>query len=665
MAERLREAQSSYLRQHADNPIDWWPWGDEAFSVAEATNRPILLSVGYASCHWCHVMAHESFENAEVAAFINEHFVPIKVDRQEHPEVDARYMKATQALTGAGGWPMTCFLTPDGYPFFAGTYYPPEPGPGRPSFLQVCQAMAQAWSTRSGEVIESARAIVSRLSEAHEPHEPGLDIDRLVKKAGEDFDLINGGFGDAPKFPPTTLLAALLVRGDKYSLDMAQLSLEAMARGGICDQVGGGFHRYAVDAGWAVPHFEKLLSDNALLLGCYVRGWRRTPDHEDARRALFERTVYGIIDWLVRELRAEGGAFMAGLDADSCDIRGAVHEGIFYLWNQELLLDALGEDDANWACHTFHVTKSGTFDDGLSTLQLRGTPDYAKLDEITGRLLAERENRFRPGVDELIIASWNGWLIDSLLNAGMIFNEPDWIVLAEDAAEYLWRVHWDGQRLSRTSYAGQPGVPGIAEDYGALGYAFAALAGVTGNGEWLSRAEQLCEIAIEAFPAPDGGFSESPAGRFQPESTLTEAATPSGTSCLIGALNRVGLMARRPDFLERADRALKTTFPAVMAAPRFAGAAFALAQVSAEASRGLPPATVVIVTGDRMGEQVRAAWRLAPAGTAIMAGPAGTTGFADHFDGRDEPGVYICRGEVCFGPVADYSQLKEPLWQRI
>ena len=665
MPNRLINERSTYLLQHADNPIDFWPWGEAAFGEARRLDRPVLLSVGYASCHWCHVMAHESFTDPGLAAFINDHFVPIKVDRQEHPDVDAAFMRATQAMSGAGGWPMTCFLTPEGQPFFAGTYFPPAPSPGRPSFRQVCEALATAWAERRAEVLASASAIVSHLSAPDEPQPERIDTWKLVEEVGRDYDLVHGGWGDAPKFPAASLIDALLVKGDPRSLDMAQLTLEAMARGGIHDQIGGGFHRYAVDSGWVVPHFEKMLYDNALLLGAYVRGWRRTADHDEAKRALFERAAYGIVEWAVRELRTGDGAFCAGLDADSCDIRGAVHEGIFYLWDHALLVDALGAEDANWAAHLFHVTKAGTFDDGLSTLQLRGQVDYRRLADVSARLLAERQRRFRPATDEMIVASWNGWLIESLIWGAMVFGEPTWLEHATDAAEYLWRVHWDGEQLARSSMHGEPGAPGVAEDYGAVASAFASLAGVRGDAEWLRRAERLCERALWLFGADDGGFYDAGAGLFDRPRTFTDASTPSATSCLVAALRKVSLMTGRADFAERADAAAATCRPALADSARFAGAAFAEALIADEARLGLKPAAVTIITGDPMHELVRAAWRLAPAGSVIMAGPAGTRGFSHHFDGRTEPGAYVCRGEVCFEPVTSYAGLKDPLWRRV
>lgn len=664
MAERLANAGSTYLRQHVGDLVDWWLWGDEALAQAEELGRPLLISIGYATCHWCHVMSTESFQDPEVAKFINENFVAVKVDRQERPDVDAAYLQATLQLTGSAGWPMTIFATPDGTPFFAGTYYPPEPRPGTPSFRQVLDAIHGAWADRRGEVTESAAAIAVQLAETPEAPEAKLDLWKALDRIADDFDPINGGFGLTPKFPSASLIDALLVKGDPKSLDMAQRSLDAMLRGGIHDQIGGGFHRYAVDQAWVVPHFEKLLVDNALLLGAYLRGWRRTADHDDTLRALLEHTAYGIVGFLERELKQPGGAFAAGLDADSCDIRGVVHEGIYYLWNQELLVDALGEDEANWASHAFHVTRQGTFEDGLSTLQLRGRPDFDRLAQVGEKLLSEREQRFHPATDKLIVAAWNGWLIESLCWGAMLFNEPSWLASATAAASYLWETHWDEDRLARTSYEGVAGSAGQAEDYGAVAAAFATMAGVLGDARWLRRAEAILDAALGRFRADDGGFYDSEPGVFLRPRALTESASPTGASALVAALRQVGAMADRGDLLEIADAAAAPNLTALIESPRFCGAALADAFVTDEARRGLGRAVAVVVTDDPFDELARAAWRLAPAGTTIIAAKAGEEGFAHHLENRAERAVYVCRGTVCFEPVTNYEDLKDPLWRR-
>ncbi|SDL40708.1 thioredoxin domain-containing protein [Tessaracoccus oleiagri] len=669
MANRLESSASDYLRLHSQQPVDWWEWGDEALAEARRREVPILLSIGYASCHWCHVMSHESFDDPEIAKLMNHNFVNVKVDRQQLPDVDATFMTVTQVMNGgAGGWPMTLFLTPDAMPFFAGTYFPPEPHPSQPSFRQVLEAMVLAWKNRRDQLVTSADYIARQLEQVTiEETEKAPDLRETINKVEADFDLVHGGFGTAPKFPAPTLIDALLVKGDPKSLELAQRSLEAMARGGIHDQVGGGFHRYSVDAGWVVPHFEKMLYDNALLLGSYVRGWRRTADHDSGLRALLERTAYGIVEFLAREMTSDAGAFYSALDADSTDIRGSVHEGIYYVWTPDLLEDALGAEDAEWAGEVFHVTKGGTFEHGLSTLQLRGRPDFARLQRVTDVLLAERSNRFRPATDRMVVAAWNGWTISSLIAGAMIFNEPGWLDMAKRAAGYLVDVHLSGDELKRSSFEGDASGPdGAAEDYGAVAEAFALLAGATGDPAWLERAVALLEAALPKFSHEDGGFYDAvDTGLFRRPRSLTDNVTPSGTAALVKALRLVGLLAERPEFVERADLAARTTWGTVAEHPRFAGSALEDLLISDDARRGLKPAVVVVVTDDPFDELVRAAWRLAPAGSAVLAAPAGTDGFGSHLEGRDRRSVWVCRGTVCFDPVDDYNLLKTPLWSRV
>lgn len=708
MANRLAEQTSPYLLQHAANPVDWWPWGAEAFAEARRRNVPVLVSVGYSACHWCHVMAHESFEDPAAAALVNEHFVAIKVDREERPDVDAVHMRVTQALTGHGGWPMTVFVTPEGQPFFAGTYYPPEPAPGLPSFTQVVTALGEAWRDRQDEVLASASAIVEQLEQINTlpTASAAPAVWDLLDAVSADFDLLHGGFGGAPKFPAPMLVDALLVKGEAGTLDLAQRTLEAMARGGIHDQVGGGFHRYAVDAGWVVPHFEKMLYDNALLLGSYVRGWRRTPQHEAGLRWLFERVVRGIVGWLERGMVVEGGGFAASLDADSADIRGMAHEGIYYVWNPSLLADALGEEDADWAGTVFHVTKDGTFEHGLSTLQLRGAPDVERLESVSRRLLEVRASRFEPPRDGKVVAAWNGWAIESLLWAGMVFGEREWIALAERAADYLWSTHWVDGALRRTSLDGVVGdAAGVAEDHGAVAHAFGLLAGVLGEPVWLERAVAVLDAAVAAFAADDGGFYDaSGEGLFTRPRDVQDNPTPSGTMALVTALRSVGLLAGRTDFTSRADAAARTTWGTVAASPRHASAALTDLLAADEARKGLRPAVAVVLdeAGDPLNDAARAAWRMAPAGTVVLSGRPGTTGFGRWFEvngaapsapatesklthariggsGRVEVEsdeydehevvplaqvVHVRRGGVSFPPASTVQELRAALWSR-
>ena len=476
---RLALATSPYLLQHADNPVHWWSWSDEAFAAAGERQVPVFLSVGYAACHWCHVMAHESFEDAQTASVIYEHFVPIKVDREERPDVDAVYMQATQALTGQGGWPMSVFLTPDRKPFYAGTYFPPTPRHGLPSFQQVLQAIIEAWQDRQSEILLSASEIAGRLSVPQTPTgAPTLtaaDCAESLLLLQREFDATYGGFGRAPKFPPSMVIEALLHNGGEAAMLMAGRTLEAMARGGIYDQIAGGFSRYSVDAGWVVPHFEKMLYDNALLLGVYANWWRRTSN------PLAERIVTETVAWLQAEMRTEQGAFAASLDADSEDDHGELREGAYYVWNRDQLRSVLGEEDAAWAAEVFSVTPTGTFEHGASTLQLQSNHDQVRLADVRERLRVARDERGRPGRDDKVVAAWNGLLVDSLVQAAMIFARPEWLQIATEAAEHVWQLHWRDGRLRRTSRDGAAGEAlGILEDYAALALAAVRLAvGVT------------------------------------------------------------------------------------------------------------------------------------------------------------------------------------------
>ncbi|MDQ1645894.1 MAG: uncharacterized protein QOJ50_2078, partial [Cryptosporangiaceae bacterium] len=435
---RLRGATSPYLLQHAENPVDWWPWSPEAFEEARRRDVPVLLSVGYAACHWCHVMAHESFEDPETAAIVNEHTVPVKVDREERPDVDAVYMSATQAMTGQGGWPMTVFATPDGEPFYCGTYYP------RPHFRQLVLAVAKAWRDQREGITEQGRAVVEALGgdalPAGRPFDPQV-LDAAAAQLAKEFDGVRGGFGSAPKFPPS-MNAEFLLRhhartGDHQALAIVERTCEAMARGGIYDQLGGGFARYSVDASWIVPHFEKMLYDNALLLRLYTQLARATGSLF-ARRIAAETTTF-----LLRDLRTAEGGFASALDADT-----EGEEGLTYVWTPAQLADVLGEQDGEWAASLLTVTAQGTFEHGTSVLQLLRDPeDDGRWAAIRVRLLAARAERPQPGRDDKVVAAWNGLAISALAEHAIYLGEPESLAAAERAAELLFEIHLVDGRL--------------------------------------------------------------------------------------------------------------------------------------------------------------------------------------------------------------------------
>jgi uncharacterized protein len=662
---RLALATSPYLLQHADNPVHWWPWSDEAFAAAAERQVPVFLSVGYAACHWCHVMAHESFEDTQTAFVINEHFVPIKVDREERPDVDAVYMQATQALTGQGGWPMSVFLTPDRKPFYAGTYFPPTPRHGLPSLQQVLQAIIEAWRERQSEILLSASEIARRLSTPQTSTGSqtltAADCAESLLRLQREFDPTYGGFAHAPKFPPSMVLEALLRDGGEAAMLMAGRTLEAMARGGIYDQIGGGFSRYSVDAGWVVPHFEKMLYDNALLLGVYVHWWRRTPN------PLAERIVTQIVAWLVAEMRTEQGAFAASLDADSEDDHGELREGAYYVWNRDQLLAALGEEDAAWAAEVFSVTPIGTFEHGASTLQLQSDHDQDRLADVRERLRVARDQRARPGRDDKVVAAWNGLLVDSLVQAAMIFARPEWLQIATEAADHVWRLHWRGGRLRRTSREGVAGEAlGILEDYAALALAAVRLAAVHAAPVWLSRAEQLLDVIMEQFTDTGGGFFDTAADAEQlytrPQDP-TDNATPSGLSAAVHALRLMAELSGQDRYTVRADRAAMSASDLVRRAPRFAG--WLLADAISLTS-GQRPVQVAVVGPDDAGRAalVHTAHQLAPAGSVVMAGMSDQPGLALLAERpmiNDRPTAYVCRHFVCRLPVTSVHALASQL----
>ncbi len=665
---RLGTATSPYLLQHADNPVDWWEWGPEAFAEAERRDVPVLLSVGYAACHWCHVMAHESFEDATTAAAINADFVAIKVDREERPDVDTVYMAATQAMTGQGGWPMTVFLTPDRQPFYAGTYFPPAPRHGLPAFGQILDAIGSAWRDHRDEVLASAGEITARLAELRPRGLAGeladADLDAAVAALRGEEDTERGGFGRAPKFPPSMVLEALLRladAGDSAADEVATRTLDAMARGGIRDQLGGGFARYSVDAGWVVPHFEKMLYDNALLLGVYTHWWRGSGS------PLAAEVVESLVGWLLREMRTSEGGFAASLDADSLDPDGRLREGAYYAWTPDQLVAELGETDADFAAQAFGVTPAGTFEHGTSTLRLIGDPEAGRLADVRGRLLRARDRREPPGRDDKVVAAWNGWLIEALAVAGMTFERPSWVHAATEAAELTWRLHWTGSRLRRTSRDGVVGdAPGILEDYAALTQAYVRLAGIHAEPVWIERARQLASVIEEQFGDDAGGYFDTAADAealYTRPADPTDNATPSGLSATVHALRALAELTGDDEYAERADRAAAGAGKLVRSAPRFAGWLLADA-----VTRLRGPAVQLAVVGPAgdpaTSDLVTAGYRLAPAGSVIVAGPADAPGI-ELLAGRTmiggRPTAYVCRHFVCKLPITELADLESQL----
>ena len=669
---RLAGVTSPYLLQHAENPVDWWPWEAGAFEEARRRNVPVLLSVGYSACHWCHVMAHESFEDQATAAYLNEHFVSVKVDREERPDVDAVYMEAVQAATGQGGWPMTVFLTPDAEPFYFGTYFPPAPRHGMPSFRQVLEGVQRAWADRREEVTEVAGKIVRDLSgraitDGGTP--PGEEeLAQALLGLTREYDPQRGGFGQAPKFPPSMVLEFLLRHhartGSEGALQMVRDTCERMARGGIYDQLGGGFARYSVDRDWVVPHFEKMLYDNALLCRVYAHLWRATGS-EFARRVALETA-----DFMVRELRTSEGGFASALDADSDDGTGRHVEGAYYAWTPQQLGEALG-DDAELAADYFGVTAEGTFEHGSSVLQLpqrEGVFDAQKVESIRRRLLEARSGRPAPGRDDKVVAAWNGLVIAALAETGAYFDRPDLVDAAIGAADLLVRLHMDEHaRLVRTSKDGKVGAnAGVLEDYADVSEGFLALASVTGEGVWLEFAGLLLDHVLAQFTDGNGALYDTAADAeklIRRPQDPTDNATPSGWTAAAGALLSYAAQTGSEPHRTAAERALGVVGALGPRVPRFVGWGLAVAEAFLDGPRE------VAIVGPALGDPAtRALHRTALLGTAPGAVVAVGTPDAGELplladrplvDGK--PAAYVCRHFTCDAPTTDPEQLRRTL----
>ena len=697
---QLKTAMSPYLLQHADNPVDWWPWSEAAFAEARRRDVPVLLSVGYAACHWCHVMAHESFEDPAVAEVVNRHVVAIKVDREERPDIDAIYMSATQAMTGQGGWPMTVFMTPAGEPFYCGTYFP------KAQFVQLVTAVADSWAKNKERIKSESERISAALAENSSALSglggPGGELnleeaaDNAVTGLASDFDEINGGFGRAPKFPPSMALEFLLRHhertGGAAALAMAEATCESMARGGMYDQLGGGFARYSVDATWTVPHFEKMLYDNALLAGVYTHLWRLTGS------ALARRVAEETCDFIARELRTPEGGLSASLDADS---DGA--EGAYYVWTPAELTEILGADDGAFAAREFGVTEDGTFEHGSSVLQRRSDPEGTphpgrvpdpeaapepgdgarpypaalsgpspdeRLSTIRGLLLTAREGRNRPGRDDKVVAAWNGMAIGALAEAGVLFGRDDLVEAAEDAAALLVSLHYADGRLARTSRAGTAGPSaGLLEDYACVAAGLLKLAGVTGEHRWMTVAGALLDSVLGLFGDGSGGFYDTPADGegliFRPADP-TDNATPSGAFAAADALLSYGALTGEARYTEAAAAALRVLAPIAGRYPRAAGSGLSVAEALLSG-----PAEIAIVGSDedpRRADLLRVALHGAPPGAVFALGSGADPGSGDGVPllaGRPPvngaPSAYVCRGFTCLAPVTTTGALREAL----
>jgi uncharacterized protein YyaL (SSP411 family) len=665
---RLAAATSPYLLQHADNPVDWYEWGPAALDRARAEGKPILLSIGYAACHWCHVMERESFEDEATAELMNRHFVCVKVDREERPDLDAIYMDAVQAMTGHGGWPMTVFLTPDGKPFYAGTYFPNEDRHGMPAFSRVLEAVAEAWRTRRDEVETQGQQVVQgigRVSSVRASDEP-LSEEILREAYGvleRQFDATWGGFGGAPKFPQSMTLEFLLrahIRGYPEALPMVRATLDRMAAGGMYDQIGGGFHRYSVDARWHVPHFEKMLYDNAQLAGLYARAWQVTGEGR------YARVAQETIDYLLREMRHREGAFFSSQDADSEGV-----EGKFFVWTHEQLVDAGGEaaaayfgaiPEGNWegtnVLWTPVPAATVAAEYGLSA------EDLERLIEDARRGLFEtREKRIRPATDDKILASWNGLAIAALADAGAILQRADYVDAAVHAAEFvLGELRRDGDgRLLRSWRDGRPGGPGYCDDYALMTAACLSLAEATLEVRWILHAQDLAHEMVRLFADPEGGgFFQTGADAEQlviRPKELFDNAVPSGNSVAADVLQRLGYLFGDTEYERAGVGALRLVGEFLARSPTGFGRSLCALDFY------LSPIREVAIVGDPAGEDVRRlareVWRRFLPSHVMAAAAAGDPEGkrVPLLEGRHQVDgkatAYVCERFVCHEPVTE------------
>ena len=675
MPNRLAQQTSPYLRQHAENPVDWHPWDDQALALARELDRPILLSVGYSACHWCHVMARESFEDPEVAALMNRDFVNVKVDREERPDLDQIYQTAHHLMArGAGGWPLTMFLSPDGTPFFGGTYFPKTARYGLPGFAELLPRVAQIWREKRAEIREQneqVRGALSRVDPAAGARAQALDdapIRSALQALRQSFDARNGGFGQAPKFPrPTDLelcLRAFALRGDRQALEMAERTLTAMCEGGVYDQLGGGFCRYSVDAHWTIPHFEKMLYDNGQLLAVLVDGWLATGN------ALYARCADETAGWLMREMQSAEGGYYSSLDADS-----EHEEGKFYVWTREEVESVLDPAEwriaapywgldraANFEGQHWHLHVTRTLEDAATVAGLAASEARTLLGSARARLFAARERRVRPGRDEKILVSWNALVILGMARAGRVFERPDWIASARQALAHVRSRMWREGRLLATYKDGRAHLAAYLDDYAMLAAALLELLECEYEQADLDFARALADVLLEQFEdAEAGGFFFTAADHetllYRPKPS-NDSALPSGNGVAAVALGRLAALTGDERYARAAVRTVEAFFPLIRSHP---GGCGTLAQALDET---LSPVSVLVLRG---APEALAAWSRQFAleflpSTMVVAIPDGRAGLPATLDKPRRPGPvtgWLCRGPVCLEPSNDLEALKQ------
>ena len=671
MPNHLINETSPYLLQHADNPVEWFPWGEEAFAKAKSENKPVLLSIGYSACHWCHVMAHESFENEAIARLMNEHFVNIKVDREERPDLDQVYMSAVQMMTHQGGWPMTVFLTPDGVPFYGGTYFPPQDRYNIPGFPRVLLGVSQAFQEQQDDIRETGASLVQelrRLSETGGSDHP-IELELLsAAHAGivRGYDTVNGGFGSAPKFPPAMTLEFLLRThlrtGNQDALKMVGHTCRKMAEGGMYDQLGGGFHRYSTDSRWLVPHFEKMLYDNALLSRLYLHYFQVSQD------ALARETVTGILDYVLREMTHPDGGFYSTQDADS-----EGHEGKFFVWDMAEVREALGNNDAALFSAYYNITEAGNFEgknipnvtrprsEVAQAQDISESDLQASLDRSKRKLFELREQRVKPGRDEKILTAWNGLMLASFAEAGVVLNRPDYTEAARRNAEFvLSGLRRDGSLL-RTWKDGIAKFNAYLEDYAFLVEGLVTLYETTGEFQWLTEALALTETMIEEFWDEERGAffftGKSHESLIVRSKDYFDNATPSGNSVAAMVLLRLALLMNNEKYRSLATAVLREVADQARRYP--SGFGYALSAADFLLST---PKEVAIVAADQadLGPMLAETWRRYLPNKVVAAG--GTIPLLENrpmLDGLAT--AYVCENYTCKQPVTDLKTLAELL----
>ncbi len=661
---RLIDETSPYLLQHAHNPVDWYPWGDEAFERAKNEDKPVLVSIGYSACHWCHVMEHESFEDDTTAAIQNEHFVNIKVDMEERPDVDQIYMNFVQLTTGRGGWPMNVFLTPDKRPFFGGTYFPPTQRYGMPSWQQILLSIAEAYRERRDEIEHSATEIVGELRRMSIVETAGglsdTNLDLAYQSFVRTFDAANGGWGGAPKFPQAMSIEFLLRyhyrTGEKKALEMATLTLDKMAAGGIYDQIGGGFHRYAVDAVWLVPHFEKMLYDNAQLARVYLHAYQVTGSD------LYRRIAVETLEYVRREMLDESGGFFSSQDADS-----EGEEGKFFVWTPEEISLVLGEQEASEFCAFYDVTRGGNFE-GHSILNIRGegtlaTARVSAFDDARLKLFEYREERIKPGRDEKVLTAWNGLMLAAFADAAGALGSDEYLAIAKRNADFILSQLQDDGRLLRTWKDGKAKLNAYVEDHANVVDGLLAVYQVSGEIRYLNEARRLADTMITEFWDPDGGgffFTSNDHEQLVVRNKdLYDNATPSGNSVAADVLLRLAKLTGDERYEQFASTTLRLSAVQIRRYPQGFGRALSALEFH------LADTKEIVIVGDAGSDLAREALSLylPDAVFAITADPASDASAMPLFEGRTavegQATAYVCENFVCQRPVTSVKELRQ------